>query len=303
MINPKLPLTQFALALCCILQQTDASATSLEKQNFRQMVQDAELIFEGVVTKVAYKNAHPYGSDGPAIPHTFVTFQIDQAFKGSSEKGNEITLRFEGGSAGQQQVMFVPNVPLFDVGERNVLFVKNNGAAPCPLVGWDQGRMREVGSRLLSENGQELWLDKRQNVVSGAYQNDAEIWNHQMGDQVFSFDLPAEIKQESWTPPKGAKKLDAASIGTVIADTLVQVRQLESQRHLAPADLHPARSANIAETLQMQGVAAAPPPGSVVKSGKAEAPSADAWETDLLKQSHGDPTLNGQETRPNVRPR
>jgi len=295
-MNYKAPLTQLALALCCLLQQTEASATSMEKKNFRQMVQEAELIFDGVVTKVAYKNSAPSVAAPNGIPHTFVTFHIDQPFKGSSAQGNEITLRFEGGPAGRHQMMLVPNVPLFDVGERNVLFVKNNGAAPCPLAGWDQGRMREVNGELLSENGQQLFLDKKQNVVMGAYKNATEVWNHQMGDQVLGFDVPTAVKKAALSTPKGAKKLDVAGIGKTIADTLVQVRAQEQKTHLMAADAKPANSVDVNQAFQMNGVIATAPPSGAAPA-KRSAATADTWESELLNQNGGDPTLSSQEVK------
>lgn len=57
--------------------------------------------------------------------------------------------------------------------------------------------------------------------------------------------------------------------------------------------MQPAKSVDIAAAIQMHGITAAQPPAKAGKPGKAAA-SADAWEADLLKQSHGDPTLNGQ---------
>jgi hypothetical protein len=153
-----------------------------------QDVRKADMVFRGVVTGVAYRESQstpildsagqpvldedrrPALTEGSGTPHTFVTFRILSAFKGGSEAGRSITLRFFGGIADRtitdidpagrrvQSPLFVRSDqdPVFDVGDQDVLFVSRNGSSSCPLVRCAATRFRTVGGFMYSELGNEL---------------------------------------------------------------------------------------------------------------------------------------------------
>ena len=88
----------------------------------RHLVKEAELIFEGVVTDKVYKESSVENEEHQRLPHTFITFQIENILKGNTANPNEITLRFGGGLTNEKDgFVYIDIVPLFDVGERYIL--------------------------------------------------------------------------------------------------------------------------------------------------------------------------------------
>lgn len=116
---------------------------------------DAEQIVVGEVTAIQYALSEP-GEHG-TIPHTFVTWSIEQALKGSAPE--ELTLRFVGGPLGDGRFMTASSVPLFNLGERDLLLVRGNEDGICPLVGCSQGVLRLLDGRAYSEGGAEIIAD------------------------------------------------------------------------------------------------------------------------------------------------
>ncbi len=145
------------LIFCC--SQVDGAI--LDKVENRHLIKNAELIFQGVVTKVEYKESNPISEDYLQLPHAFVTFRIENVLKGSAKDKEFITLRFQGGMAVDGRVLMIPGIPLFDVGDRDILFVHRNGRHICPLVGWQQGRFRIIDGALVNDAGQEVIIKEQ----------------------------------------------------------------------------------------------------------------------------------------------
>lgn len=141
-------------------------ATILENKWDRHLVKEAELIIQGVVIDVQYKESTPRDKI-LAVPHTFVTFTVEHIFKGDVRNGSTITLRFEGGLAKDGGIMVVDGIPLFDKGDRCILFIKGNTVLPCPLVGWNQGFYRVINNTgIYNEKGNQIVLADRLNIIS-----------------------------------------------------------------------------------------------------------------------------------------
>jgi hypothetical protein len=119
-------LTAFVLAT--------ANATTVVPPTFEQLVQQAELIFQGTVTDT--KSVWE-GQGADRHIETYVTFQIDDSVKG--EAGSSYTIRMLGGTVGEE-TMLVSDTPKFTVGDRDILFVEHNFEQFVPLVGIDHGR-------------------------------------------------------------------------------------------------------------------------------------------------------------------
>src|SRR5437016_7899534 len=87
------------------------TATSVIAPTFEQLVQQAELIFQGTVTDVR----SVWEGEG-ALRHidTYVTFQIDENVKGQAT--SSYTIRMLGGTVGDE-TMEVTDSPKFIVGE------------------------------------------------------------------------------------------------------------------------------------------------------------------------------------------
>ena len=123
-----LPLTLIGIAFVRV------PATTVIPPTFEQLVQQAELIFQGTVT-----NVHSVWEGEGAQRHidTYVTFQIGENVKGNA--GSSYTIRILGGTVGDE-TMEVTDTPKFNVGDRDVLFVEHNNEQFVPLVGITHGR-------------------------------------------------------------------------------------------------------------------------------------------------------------------
>lgn len=123
-----LPLALIAISFTCITGSTVIPPT------FEQLVQQAELIFQGTVTDV-----HSVWEGEGAQRHinSYVTFQVQDSVKGTA--GASYTIRMLGGTVGDE-TMEVTDTPKFKVGDRDILFVEHNNEQFVPLVGINNGR-------------------------------------------------------------------------------------------------------------------------------------------------------------------
>jgi hypothetical protein len=111
-----------------------ASATTVVPPSFDELVSEAQIIFQGTVTNV---RSEWIGEGAQRHIVSYVTFKVNDAFKGNP--GEQITLRMLGGTV-NGQTMEVSDAPKFKKGDRDVLFVENNGTQFIPLVGIMHGR-------------------------------------------------------------------------------------------------------------------------------------------------------------------
>jgi len=98
-------------------------------------------IFVGQVTA---QSARWVDRGGRRLIVTDVTFRAEQVLKGSP--GVLRTLTFLGGRIGEMR-QEVAGMPSFMIGDRDVLFVRADGASFLPLVGLFHGRFRIVTGR------------------------------------------------------------------------------------------------------------------------------------------------------------
>src|SRR5436305_2315074 len=122
-----LPLTLIGIAFVRV------PATTVIPPTFGQLVQQAELIFQGTVTDV--KSVWE-GEGAQRHIDTYVTFQVSDKVKGDA--GSSYTIRMLGGTVGED-TMLVTDTPKFHVGERQILFVEHNFDQFVPLVGINHG--------------------------------------------------------------------------------------------------------------------------------------------------------------------
>ena len=131
-------IARFALAfalVCAFIRPPCAHATTVLSPKFDTMVRRAELIFTGRTTaqRSEWRNI-----DGQRSIVTIVTFEVLGLHKGSA--GRTVELQFLGGKVGDAELR-VDLMPKFNVGERAVLFVENNGVQASPLVGFCHGKL------------------------------------------------------------------------------------------------------------------------------------------------------------------
>ena len=122
-----------AALLCALCTAPQLHASTVLQMSFSEVVESAELAFEGRVLWVESRRA----PDG--MIHTLVTFTVIDVLKGDSLL-KEIELSFLGGQVGTKRLQ-VTDLEVPEVGETGFYFVESLGNAQVnPLVGWSQGR-------------------------------------------------------------------------------------------------------------------------------------------------------------------
>jgi hypothetical protein len=125
----------FLVALACIAV-TSVRATTVIAPTFDELVERAQLIFEGTVTDVRSQWA---GEGAQRHIISYVTVRVEDGLKG--EAGAIYTLQMLGGTVGDT-TMEISDSPKFRPGDRSILFVENNGTQFIPLVGIMHGCFR-----------------------------------------------------------------------------------------------------------------------------------------------------------------
>jgi len=144
------------LAISIFFTLSSARATTVIPPTFDELVSQAELIFQGTVTDV---KSQWTGEGAQRHIVSFVTFKVDEQIKGDA--GVSYTLRMMGGTVGDD-TMEVSDSPKFTRGDRDILFVENNGRQFIPLVGISHGRFHVKRD---SESGEDLVVGDRGEAV------------------------------------------------------------------------------------------------------------------------------------------
>ena len=114
---------------------TVVQATSVSEVTVKEMLQNAELVFEGKVTAIeVHETVH-------GMIRTRVTFTVVDVIKGNL-KDDSITLGFLGGESKGKRVT-VSRMQLPELNERGIYFVESPGRNQVhPLYGWSQGHLK-----------------------------------------------------------------------------------------------------------------------------------------------------------------
>lgn len=144
-----------AIAAALLLAANAGHAqTPSEETPLAALSADADLVFQGTVADIRYANSIE------GIPHTFVTYRVDEVLKGAYGTPT-LTLRFIGGVKVEGNVMrklSVSHAPTFETGQQDLLMVKGNAQSQCPLVRCAQGRFRFQHGVVTNEEGTALAL-------------------------------------------------------------------------------------------------------------------------------------------------
>lgn len=253
------------LGLSIAIPQTHASHA--DDTNTSDLVHKADLIFEGKVVDVDYRTSDILQADDVAIPHTYVTYEITRNFKGRSSQDNLITLRFRGGPDDAGNTLIIPGVPLFQVGDQDIVFVRGNGVEISPVVGGNFGRFRISKDGVHSDAWQEIWLRSNGQLDQGNFNEDKKSVTLRIGIKEFTFET--ETKAE-WTPPADATKLTPVQFRKFLSDSVNQ--------HYTPqalGSLKPVQSMQMHEQFAIGKAkpAAAPAVPPVLKKLDLEAPN------------------------------
>lgn len=196
------------------------SASTFKHRSLSDLVQEAELIVEAEVIGIDHKNSEIVEPGDADMPHTFVTFSIKRLIKGRSSAGDTVTLRMLGGPSGQDRVTWVAGTPTFHLGDRDVLFVRGNGKAICPILGFEQGRLRVVRGAIYDAFGHDVWITPNGEIAPG----DARIDVRTEGYPELPSRAP-ELRdgqtEREFEPPAGALRPDAAGMIAVIEQMMI----------------------------------------------------------------------------------
>jgi hypothetical protein len=248
------------------------------------LVERAELVFEGVVERVDYAFSDDQGGARPRVPHTFVTYHIDRVVRGQAP-GDTITLRFIGGRGEQAKFLMVSELPLFDVGDRDVLLVTGNGRSACPLVDCARGRLRIIQGRAFSDEGQALEYDSSDGRLAlGAHYDLPEVTTHRVSQTLLvrRDHLEEGEARQAHTSSSGAQ-LDEAGLIAWLTDVA----------RTAPAVPVAAQSADIAAPFTVGPfrpvhAPAEPAPPAMPEQGRN---AQERAELAAMARSHGDPVI------------
>ena len=126
----------FLVISCLALTFATVRATTVIPPTFDQLVDEAEMIFEGTVKET---KSEWTGEGANRHIVTYVTFTIQDAIKGAP--GADYTIRMFGGTVDGHTIE-ATDTPRFKIGDRDILFVEKNGTQFIPLVGIMHGRFR-----------------------------------------------------------------------------------------------------------------------------------------------------------------
>ncbi len=227
-----------AAAITAALSTPALADHSLAPLSENNLSRNADFVFLGTVASVDYRRAESADSVRPGTPHTFVTYKIEKIFKGKSAS-DTVTLRFVGGRGDKSQFLMASNIPMFDAGERDMLFVRGNAKYACPLVECARGRVRVIDGMAFNDEGQALEQSpvqaKSMEWGFGPYVDLIEVNTHKVSQTELRkhHDLP----EGEGPAPRGAKSLYQLSLDTLatrVADAVARVNTPDELAKLAP---------------------------------------------------------------------
>ena len=263
-----------------------------------QMTAEAEMVFDGVVQKVEYAMSDRGEGEDGALPHTFVTYQVGDPHKGRSSEGNTDTLRFLGGPTPDGRFLDVSYVPNFQVGQRDVLFVRRNGDAECPLVDCDKGRFRVISDQLYTNDGVEILMGPGGQIQHGRKLQAPEFRQKKLGNVLFSLKKRPAVADEG---EQGKSQYRMAESQLKITGERLNVQSFKAQmgqhlKMLKPEQLQalqPVRSLRVGERFKAKSALpfAAPAPRLMAAQLAVPQSQFDQMEAEALRQNQGNPVL------------
>lgn len=128
--------------LCAVLMLSALNATTVLYQSFDDLVEKADGIISGTVSEINYRKKKD-------DIYTYVTLRDTTVHDGKFDD-NEFTFRMLGGIIGNRSTV-IPGSPNFNIEEKVILFIRDNGKSIVPIMGWEQGVFKIQNSDL-SEN-------------------------------------------------------------------------------------------------------------------------------------------------------
>ena len=117
------------------LAVSPTAASTVIPPTFSELISNASEVFVG---RVESRESRWLTLHGRLAIFTDVTFRVEESLKGVHQQ--RTTLRFRGGTVGDV-TLSVSDMPQFEVGDRDLIFVENRDAV-SPLLGFMHGRFK-----------------------------------------------------------------------------------------------------------------------------------------------------------------
>ncbi|MFO1036420.1 MAG: hypothetical protein U1E45_06220 [Geminicoccaceae bacterium] len=153
-----------AAAIACLLAGT-ASTARADTPDLTKLAGAAKFVAQTKVSKVDYGMSAAGGNGQGPVPYTIVTYQVVDPVRGSTGSAS-FSLRFIGGPDGRGHFLRASEVPVFQTGDEDILFVQDNGAKGCPLVSCIDGRFRVLNNNVHDGRGSPVQKVVDNKVVS-----------------------------------------------------------------------------------------------------------------------------------------
>lgn len=115
-----------------------------------------------------------------------VTWTVDPDHREADAE--TLTLRFGGGPVANGRLMRMADIPLFNLGERDLLLVSSADGDPyCPLLGCTAGLIRLVDGGAYTARGGALALDEEGSLRAGPTEHLPELTTFDVAGMVLSF--------------------------------------------------------------------------------------------------------------------
>lgn len=114
-------------------------------------------VFLGQVVRVQYRMSEPV-EDSRGAPFTFITWKVEKAWKGAAA-GDIVTARIFGGPTPNGGAMAVSEQPIFQEGDRDVIFLDSTTDGASPIIGGSAGRYRILEGGMYTDEGTSVGVD------------------------------------------------------------------------------------------------------------------------------------------------
>ncbi len=282
-----------------LVQAQNIAPETTQQQELKVSVKNADYIFQGVVTKVEYQVSEP-----SQIPHTFVTFRVEKFIEGGL-KQEFVTLRFVGGPDNKGRFLIASGVPLFDVGDRDILLVRDNGKSACPLVGCAEGRFRVINNQVFSDDGRTILIGNLGQLFYGKPQQLEGVLSNKIGNVVVR-DVPSnnETNLQDSSGNNGAqvdkKENSLPSLLPNQLELLIknQALQLSRTGELQPRQFNVSVDRNAKFSIPLPKPVAPPQIAAPGTKFASPANEAERRELEMLQQNQGNPVFPNSKPKP-----
>jgi hypothetical protein len=183
----------FFSLLSVVALSATTKATTVIPPSFDQLVGQAELIFQGSVTNV---RSQWVGEGANRHIESYITFRVEESLKGNP--GQSYVMRMYGGTVGEDS-MGISDAPVFNVGDRDVLFVENNGSQVIPLVGLMHGRFRLLrdtsGAEVVTKNEGQPVRNLQRLGTDGEIDQAADAYTPNITTDAFKAAIRAKLRE------------------------------------------------------------------------------------------------------------